>query len=168
MFWAELWKISEFLSENFLFLEVKFSVYLNRCVFVMPPVVLKVICQQHLSKYGNWLIVDHAVFTILKSWLIQRYVNWRPICPYSTDPGHVVHTMQHNQGLQRSDCRINYITTCIYFTSQTSSEQRGPRSDALSRSARSTLPAKAGLSKQVLHCSEYRIKHITICKHFTS
>ena len=35
MFWAEVWKISEFLSENFRFLVVKFSVYLNRHVFVM-------------------------------------------------------------------------------------------------------------------------------------
>ena len=30
MFWAEIWKISEFLSENFQFLVVKFSIYLNR------------------------------------------------------------------------------------------------------------------------------------------
>ena len=37
MFWAEIWKISEFLSENFrfFFLVIKFSVYLNRHVFVM-------------------------------------------------------------------------------------------------------------------------------------
>ena len=35
MFWAEIWKISEFLSENFQFLVVKFSIYLNRPVFVM-------------------------------------------------------------------------------------------------------------------------------------
>ena len=28
-------KISEFLSEKFQFLEVQFSIYLNRCVFVM-------------------------------------------------------------------------------------------------------------------------------------
>ena len=36
MFWAEIWKISEFLSENFhFFLVVKFSLYLNRRVFVM-------------------------------------------------------------------------------------------------------------------------------------
>ena len=36
MFWAEIWKISEFLSENFqVFFEVKFSIYLNRRVFVM-------------------------------------------------------------------------------------------------------------------------------------
>ena len=35
MFRAEILKISEFLSENFHFLLVKFSVYLNRRVFVM-------------------------------------------------------------------------------------------------------------------------------------
>ena len=34
MFWAEIWRISEFLSENFHFLVVKFSVYLNRHVFI--------------------------------------------------------------------------------------------------------------------------------------
>ena len=35
MFWAEIWKISDFLSEIFMFLEVKYSIYLNRRVFVM-------------------------------------------------------------------------------------------------------------------------------------
>ena len=36
MFWAEIRKISEFfLSENLQFLDVKFSIQLNRCVFVM-------------------------------------------------------------------------------------------------------------------------------------
>ena len=35
MFWAEIWEISEFLSENIQFLVVKFSIYLNRRVFVM-------------------------------------------------------------------------------------------------------------------------------------
>ena len=36
MFWAEIWKISEFfLSGNFQVLEVKFSIYLNRRVYVM-------------------------------------------------------------------------------------------------------------------------------------
>ena len=35
MFWAEIWKISFFLSEKFQFLQVKFSTYLNRRVFVM-------------------------------------------------------------------------------------------------------------------------------------
>ena len=34
-FWAELWKISEFLSKNFQFLVVKASIYLNRLVFLM-------------------------------------------------------------------------------------------------------------------------------------
>ena len=35
VFSVEIWKISEFLSENFHFLLVKFSVYLNRHVFVI-------------------------------------------------------------------------------------------------------------------------------------
>ena len=35
MIWAEIWKISVFLAENFQFLELKFSLYLNRRVFVM-------------------------------------------------------------------------------------------------------------------------------------
>ena len=35
MVWAEIWNISVFLSENFHFLVVNFSVYLNRRVFVM-------------------------------------------------------------------------------------------------------------------------------------
>ena len=36
MFCAEIWKISDFfLSENFQFLEVKFSIYLKRRVFIM-------------------------------------------------------------------------------------------------------------------------------------
>ena len=39
MFWAEIWKISEFLSENYQFLVVKFSIYLNRGVFVMRSYV---------------------------------------------------------------------------------------------------------------------------------
>ena len=42
MFWAEILKISEFLSKNFQFLEVKFSIYLNSHIFKMmtllPPV----------------------------------------------------------------------------------------------------------------------------------
>ena len=35
MFWVEIWNISEFLSENFQFLVVKFSIHLNRHIFVM-------------------------------------------------------------------------------------------------------------------------------------
>ena len=39
MFWAEIWKISEFFIWFFFqFLEVKFSVYLNRHVFLMKNV----------------------------------------------------------------------------------------------------------------------------------
>ena len=45
MFCAEIWKISEFLSEIFKFLEVKVSIYLDRRVFVM-----KSFCQKAIKK----------------------------------------------------------------------------------------------------------------------
>ena len=38
MFWAEIWKLLEFESENFQFLVVKFSIYLNRRVFIIVHV----------------------------------------------------------------------------------------------------------------------------------
>ena len=56
LFWAEIWKISEFLSENFQFLVVKFSVYLNRHAFVMAQ------CRFVL----DWLIKIFAGRTCLK------------------------------------------------------------------------------------------------------
>ena len=44
MFWAQIWKnIRIFLSENFHFLVAKFSVYLNKHVFVM---ILETICMK--------------------------------------------------------------------------------------------------------------------------
>ena len=45
-------KISEFLSENFQYLVVKFSVYLNRCVFIMRKI------------YGTCTDSQLPVFTI--------------------------------------------------------------------------------------------------------
>ena len=43
-FCAEIWKISEFfLSENFQFLEIKFSIYLNRRVFVMHVMICQLV-----------------------------------------------------------------------------------------------------------------------------
>ena len=45
--------IRVFLSENFQFLEVKFSIYLNRRVFVMENTHNTVVVQH--SKYFSWL-----------------------------------------------------------------------------------------------------------------
>ena len=45
-------KILEFLFENFQFLVVKFSIYLNRCVFVM----------KHLTSYGKFLFLRQHIF----------------------------------------------------------------------------------------------------------
>ena len=53
MFWAEIWKISEFLSENFLFLVVKFSIYLNRRVFIMKTTA-NYVGWRHKSRISPW------------------------------------------------------------------------------------------------------------------
>ena len=47
-------KYQSFLPENFQFLEVKFSIYLNRCVFVMIPKIC--IQQTQFNHYENKLI----------------------------------------------------------------------------------------------------------------
>ena len=51
MFWAEIWRISEgFLSENFQFLDVNFSIYLNRRVFVMRQDTLNTTIRQGIGQ----------------------------------------------------------------------------------------------------------------------
>ena len=82
MFWAETWKISEFLYENFHFLMVKFSVYLNRYVFVMtnfkncknsenppncnihPDIPLFSKYMSYLSLFSQSIVLSTTVFTI--------------------------------------------------------------------------------------------------------
>ena len=54
MFWAEIWKDQRFLSEYFQFLEMKFSTYLHRCVFVM-----------NMEVYAHMLQVVHTEQNIL-------------------------------------------------------------------------------------------------------
>ena len=56
MFWAEIWKISVFLFEFFQFLEVEFSVYLNRHAFVMS---LSTLCDRRviIKNYMQWNVI---------------------------------------------------------------------------------------------------------------
>ena len=61
MFWAEMWKISEFLSENFQFLVVKFSTYLNRRVFVML--------------FFSWCLLCLSLFCTLQTLLLCNCIN---------------------------------------------------------------------------------------------
>ena len=63
MFWAEIRKISDFLSKNLYFLVVKFSVYLNRRVFVMVFFVAVVVV---LFLVTFLLLLFYVVF---KKWL---------------------------------------------------------------------------------------------------
>ena len=70
----------------------------------MPVAVVKI-----------WELVNYRSHYVHSPQVVTDYfrdmLTERPISPNSTDPGHVAHTMQHNQGLQRSDYRIKYITT---------------------------------------------------------
>ena len=68
MFWAEIWKMSVFfLSENFPFLFVKFSMYLNRLVFVMECHNLIYISRKeayHISKQWELRSVCNICYLI--------------------------------------------------------------------------------------------------------
>ena len=69
MFWGEIWRILQFLSENFQFLMVKFSVYLNRHVFIMT------------FRGGNW---QNCFVSLLKwgffkrKWLASKWCKFFP------------------------------------------------------------------------------------------
>ena len=85
MFWAEIWKISEFWSENFhFFLVVKFSIYLNRRVFVMAFNVLDLINMEILILDLRWVcnVVWNfiVVFHILLSFILYSvmFILFRP------------------------------------------------------------------------------------------
>ena len=91
MFWAEIWKISEFLSENFQFLVVKFSIYLNRRVFVMNffgclcQIVHFLMLQLKQSRGTN----NHGVF-YKQGWLVilwMRILIWIIDFPQKTEFG---------------------------------------------------------------------------------
>ena len=91
--------------------------------------------------------------------------------------------MQHNQGLQRSDYRIEYITTCTSHprlvanrvgpdqTLYPAAPDLGPHCPPRPVCPNRTDPCHAMHTlqrNQDLQCSEYIIKYITTCKHFTS
>ena len=72
MFWAEIWKISEFFIWKFSFLVVKISVYFNRHVFVMKRFAL-------LVKMSADDILKYFVFFLRKQVLTfyANYLHWR-------------------------------------------------------------------------------------------
>ena len=55
--------IRDFLSENFQFLEVKFSIYLNRHVFVMEPILKQMIPTPIPKKIGLYISYDMKAIT---------------------------------------------------------------------------------------------------------
>ena len=60
MFLAAIWKLSDFLSEHFQFLVVKFSKYLNRHVFVMIQAFSgrrQMFCLEWLHGWADWSVL---------------------------------------------------------------------------------------------------------------
>ena len=104
MFWTEIWKVSEFLSENFHFLVVKFSIYLNRLVFVMPwPSIYR-------SAFSDSILTRVSIFIstveVLACYEKQESNNYncilgRQIRSLSSTECHLTCiTLQHHFGLQ--------------------------------------------------------------------
>ena len=84
MFWAKIWKISEVLSENFQFVLVKFSIYLNRRVFVMTNAPKSAWAWESFYITSSCATTSYAVYTpeadvkhLTTSWL--KWPAWR--CP---------------------------------------------------------------------------------------
>ena len=83
MFWAEIWKIWEFLSENFhFFLEIKFSIYLNRRVFVMFyhnavfTFIVLGITERILGTWKEiWVPLKGSIFLKNRQFIIQERFN---------------------------------------------------------------------------------------------
>ena len=94
MFWAEIWKYQSFLSENFHFLVIKFSVYLNRHVFVMGWDFL----QERRNKHN-------LIFFNIISGLTPRYLSDVPPPlvqknnPYNLRNANALHPMHANTNL---------------------------------------------------------------------
>ena len=64
-------KYQSFLSENFQFLEVKFSIYLNRRVFVMEMEKLRLFVSQCLAIKGSILLKIRHYFLSKKVYLFD-------------------------------------------------------------------------------------------------
>ena len=68
-------KYQRFLSENFQFLEMKFSIYLNRPVFVMPCFLLTCFCLAsvtlHLRVCPAWVLLTNVLIntSLLGFWV---------------------------------------------------------------------------------------------------
>ena len=71
MFWAEIWKYQSFLSENFQFLEEKFSRYLHRHVFVMWRKyliwIVSVLIQRLTYMYSSMIQVQLSYYIFTKA-----------------------------------------------------------------------------------------------------
>ena len=75
MFWARIWKISDFLSEIFPFLVVEFSISLNRRVFVMSWKLMRC-CWAGVAAQGEWIqLINFPPFMTRDKTFVFLYTN---------------------------------------------------------------------------------------------
>ena len=81
MFWGEIWKISESFIRKFSFLEVNFSVYLNRRVFVIHTYELQLcapvlvwVQSETLTCLGENNIFRHSEIIIIIIFILSFYI----------------------------------------------------------------------------------------------
>ena len=122
MFWAEIW-ISEFLSENFHFLVIKFPVYLTRHVFVMSfwqqfPLGLPLTWTKCIGSGGTvWMcrLPEPLLFAITALFPLARFSQSFPDT--------------HNINKLRCGCTAQYMPDfyhCVYCSTHNYSKQNLP------------------------------------------
>ena len=110
MFWSEIWKISYFLPENFQFLEVNFSIYLIRRVFVMAHSD-EVQCLRTTALSGpHFTIIPFRLSVYLSDIWIKNYSRY------------LVHIIHNDRGhWKEMHCLVLLTTTprfLLYYTNQ--------------------------------------------------
>ena len=133
MLWADIWKITEFFTWKFSFLVVKFSVYLDRCVFVMCRMntidnlvdqCLNFSLPYYLLSFSTckWYIsvLQTSYFELFRT--IFSLNNWIPhILTVHVNSSILVHfdaskicIMNDNQCWNWSDGRVLWRLICVY------------------------------------------------------
>ena len=88
MFWAGIWKISDFFISNFPFLVVKFAIYLNRRVFIMDfktsrllTLLNKKIATLNLHEFNSILISFYILlYPVTWKWQGIMVSHWSSLC----------------------------------------------------------------------------------------
>ena len=155
MFWAEIWKISDFFNPKTLFLVVKFSIYLNRPVFVMICVISekkkntkkkKHVWPAVTREYDCNLHINKCV------WLMETFWKWKTFILYSVQLNHVV---QQNFVVANIEETLSILE--VYFLHQHEGELKTTK-ESLKKSSK----GKIQLHKRKAQNTEIELGRMTV------